>query len=144
MFGYGTKHPIIGRGIISVTIPNREVKKFGNVLHVPILTKSFLSIIKIADVGMIVHFDSIGCMLKNRNGDLVTSAVREGDLYKLQMVHVNIVLEANIDGNKQRRLVHLNLSRFGMSECDSVATPMEVDVKLSKVMSPSSDEEIPF
>eukprot|EP01018_Ginkgo_biloba_P012663 Gb_40023 [translate_table: standard] len=83
MFGDGNEHPIAGIGTISITMLNGEVKKFGNVLHVPILTKSLLSIRKIVNPSMTAKFESVGCMLKNKNGDLVTSAVRDGDLYKL-------------------------------------------------------------
>eukprot|EP01018_Ginkgo_biloba_P002972 Gb_02644 [translate_table: standard] len=99
MFGNGTNHPITGKGIVSMAMPNGEVKKILNVLHAPILTKCLMSISKIVDAGMIMQFDSIGCILKNGNGDLVVRAVRDGDLYKLQVVPIDIVLKDNTDAN---------------------------------------------
>eukprot|EP01018_Ginkgo_biloba_P019784 Gb_03765 [translate_table: standard] len=82
MFRDGIEYLIAGRGTVSITMPNREVKKFGNVLHIHVLTMNLLSIRKIIDTCMTIHFDLVDCMLKNRNGNLVASLVREGDLYK--------------------------------------------------------------
>eukprot|EP01018_Ginkgo_biloba_P004383 Gb_33472 [translate_table: standard] len=82
MLGHGTEHPIASRCTVSVAMSNGEVKKFGNVLHVLILSKSLLSISKNVDAGMTVQFDS------------------------LQVVPIDIVLKVNVDaGDRVGKIV---------------------------------------
>eukprot|EP01018_Ginkgo_biloba_P008522 Gb_29696 [translate_table: standard] len=86
MLGDGTEHLIVGRGTVSITMPNGEVKEFGNVLNVLVLTKSLLSIRIVTCRGCKWYLLAFS--------------------WKLTLMWV---MES---GNTQRRLVRLNLSRY--------------------------------
>src|SRR3954469_10006122 len=58
-------------------------------------------------------------------------------------------LGIQITHNREQGIIRINqskyiddiLERFGMADCKPVATPMDTSIKLSKDMSPKTDEE---
>ncbi|KAH9295618.1 hypothetical protein KI387_039206, partial [Taxus chinensis] len=90
--GDDSKCEMIGIGDIPLQMPDGGYKKIQNVWYVPALVKSLLSVSKITDASIIAQFDSKECVLKDVEGVIVATGIRDGNLYKLCAAVPDVVL----------------------------------------------------
>ena len=73
-------------GNISIRLSTGEIQHISHVLYSPGITKNLISVGFLADRGFILEFQKNECLIKNLDGILMASALRnvENGLYKLQ------------------------------------------------------------
>jgi hypothetical protein len=85
--GANTILEAIGKGSINATmqVRGREFTTITQVLHVPKMKNSLISVSKLISKGFIVKFDKDGCKVNNAHGIVVAEARREKNLYLLNV-----------------------------------------------------------
>ncbi|GLJ39906.1 hypothetical protein SUGI_0816070 [Cryptomeria japonica] len=91
-FGDDSKIEMIGVGNVSLKMLDGAQKQIQDVWYVPALAKSLLSVSKITNTEIFAQFDSKVCVLKNEEGVTIAKGVRDGNLYKLCAVVLEVVL----------------------------------------------------
>ncbi len=108
----------IGKGSIKATMQVEGRMLFTTitqVLHVPKMKNSLISVSKLISKGLKVEFDKNGCKVNNAHGTVVAEARREKNLYLLnvnvQKESANVTKSSN-DGTTlwHQRLSHLNMA----------------------------------
>ena len=61
-----------------------------DVLHVPDLHSNLLSVSKLISKGLKVHFNSLGCVMRASNGEMLAVASLESNLYQLDTKVMNV------------------------------------------------------
>jgi len=88
-----------------------------DVLHVPKLHANLLSVSKLVSRGLKVHFDTLGCAVRTREGEMLAANRMEGNLYQLDLklvggADVSCLAHTSANGPLMelwhRRLGHLN------------------------------------
>jgi hypothetical protein len=85
--GMGTKHAVQGSGTVSFLMESRDVLRVTNVLRVPRLRKSVLSISTIEEKGYVVLFQDGQVLFMPKRSSLdaaVVLGVRENNMYRLK------------------------------------------------------------
>ncbi len=111
----------IGMGsiLVEVMVKGRTKRiRIKDVLHVPKLHANLLSVNKILSSGCKVQFNMNECIVRAFDGEVITIALREGNLYQVTFTKVcemhvaNVAQTSTIDGALElwhRRLGHLNV-----------------------------------
>ena len=103
------------------------------VLYVPDLHSNLLSMSKLISRGLNVHFNSLGCVVRASNGEMLAVASLESNLYQLDTNVVNgakMSYLAHSDGNLyslelwHKRLGHLNAN--SVKTLQSMVSGMDV------------------
>ena len=84
-------HEVQGYGVISVNLPDVQLKKIHNVMYVSGIKKNLICVSAIADNDMKVEFDKYKCHVKDvqDNCRVIATWSRLGGLYKLDAIKGN-------------------------------------------------------
>ena len=85
--GDGRELEAVGQGTVYLTVnlPKGETcqRKLRDVLYVPRLSYSLLSVSKVTDAGKTTEFDDVHCRIIGEGGKLLAMATKVGSLYYL-------------------------------------------------------------
>ena len=84
--GSSLEGPAEGTLILDTVLPNGRAKKCSieNVLYVPKLSYSLLSVSKASEAGKITRFNRTGCEILNKEKKIIATTTRVGNLYYLE------------------------------------------------------------
>ena len=82
----GQSHHITSVGNVAIKLPSGEIQMIEYVLYSPGIVKNLLSMGFLASRGMSLEFKVQSCTIKNPQGEILTTAIRESDsgLYQLR------------------------------------------------------------
>lgn len=107
---------------LEMLLPDGSTKRcrLENVLLVPKLSYSLLSVSKASNAGKITRFDKSGCEILNENKEVIAFATRVGNLYFLE--HCKKPQSTNVaDNNGQERLWHRRYGHLGEQNLQKIA-----------------------
>jgi hypothetical protein len=125
----------VGRGTIRIDASvngNSVVCQIKDVLHVPRLATTLLSVSEMTRKGLVVAFDQHGCTIRNTHGQAIAHAVRSHNLYRLEceVIHHARAWVAGVDSHDamlwHRRLGHVSLSRLQELDKKQLATGFQL------------------
>ena len=125
---------------LETLLPDGSTKKcrLENVLFVPKLSYSLLSVSKASNAGKIAKFSKFGCEILNAKKEVIAFATRVGDLYHLERCHkhqsVNVV-----NKESKERLWHRRYGHLGEQNLQKIAKE-----KLVKRFNYDVDKQIGF
>ena len=99
---------------LQMLLPDGNTKKCSlhNVLYVPKLSHSLLSVSKVSEAGKTTKFNSSGCEILNENNEVIAFATRAGNLFYLEFCRssqrLNVAEKAGQERLWHRRYGHLN------------------------------------
>jgi hypothetical protein len=111
--GYNRSHKVQGYGVISVNLPNGELRQIHNVMYVPGIKKNLISVSNIIDNNLKVEFGKLRCVVKDVQNHymVVSTRTRVGGLYKLDVTmkrHVALTSTTMSTELWHHRYGHLN------------------------------------
>jgi hypothetical protein len=84
--GNNTYCDVIGKGSITVQLPNGQIRSINEVLHVPDLRTNLISVGKVTDSGYDIAFNSNECVIRDLSREVICTGQRQKNLYKLDIV----------------------------------------------------------
>ena len=113
--------PAEGTVILDTVLPNGRAKKcrIKNVLYVPKLSYSLLSVSKASEAGKITKFNRTGCEILNKEKKIVATATRVGNLYYLE--YSRKVQNLNVAEKSNEMLWHRRYGHIGEQNLKSLA-----------------------
>ena len=122
--GSSLEGPAEGTVILDTVLPSGRTQKcrIENVLYVPKLSYSLLSVSKVCEVGKTTKFNRIGCETLNKEKKVIATATRVGNLYYLEYCRKGQNLNVAKNNNEMlwhRRYGHIseqNLKTLANSE----------------------------
>lgn len=111
--GHGLEATAEGTVTLETMLPDGITKKcrLENVLLVPNLSYSLLSVSKASEAGKTTKFDNSGCEIRNKNKEVIGFATRVGNLYYLEYCRIAQKMNA-AEANKER-LWHRRYGHIG-------------------------------
>ena len=121
-----------GRGDIHLTMKLSTGKSknctLHNVLYVPELSYNLFSVTRAAEAGMSTVFDKVGCEIQSASGEVVATATRVANLYKLACVsHRSQANTAINHPIATKELWYKRYGHLGVTNLDKLATDNLVD-----------------
>ena len=119
--GSSLEGPAEGTVILDTVLPNGRAKKcrIENVLYVPKLSYSLLSVSKASEAGKITRFNRTGCEILNKEKRVVATATRVGNLYYLE--YCRKVQNLNVTEKSNEMLWHRRYGHIGEQNLRSLA-----------------------
>ena len=126
----------IGRGNIVTSIKVEGVLrqiKITKVLHVPKIHNNLLSVSKLISEGLKIEFGEFGCVMRNKLGNVIATATRDKNLFRLDCLAIRGNEKANAAKLEHggvlalwhRRLGHLNLP--SVQNLETLVTGMDLN-----------------
>ena len=83
--GYMSKAATRGIVLLGIKLPGGKTRKYKlvDVMYVPTLSNSLLSVSKVAESGKTTKFDKIGCQILSKSHKVIAAASSVGSLYYL-------------------------------------------------------------
>ena len=99
-----------------------------DVLYVPELSYNLSSVTRAAEAGMLTVFDKVGCAIQSASGELVATATRVANLYKLACLsHRSQANKAINDPNASKELWYKRYGHLGVTNLVKLAMDNLVD-----------------
>ncbi len=109
-WGCDTTHPITQIGKVPLSMQDGQTKYLEKVLHVPTITKKFVSVGQMVEQGLQVTFNPNGCFVEDmkNQGKLITKGEKNGRMFTLDvnMSKVNSMLFTHGKGVKDIGIWH--------------------------------------
>ena len=118
---YSVEGPAEGTVILDTVLPSGRTQKcrIENVLYVPKLSYSLLSVSKVSEAGKITKFNRIGCEILNKEKKVIATATRVGNLYYLEYCRKGQNL--NVAKNNNEMLWHRRYGHISEQNLKSLA-----------------------
>ena len=119
--GSSLEGPAEGTVILDTVLPSGRTRKcrIENVLYVPKLSYSLLSVSKVSEAGKITKFNRIGCEILNKEKKVIATATRVGNLYYLEYCRKGQNL--NVAKNNNEMLWHRGYGHISEQNLKSLA-----------------------
>ena len=110
-----------GTVTLETLLPDGNTKKctLKNVLLVPKLSYSLLSVSKASEAGKITKFDNSGCEIINKDGRVIAFAIRVGNLYCLEVCRTS--RKINVAEENKEILWHRRYGHIGTQKLQKMA-----------------------